>query len=296
MKSPAVQAAVFALGTAAFVALSSLAAKIAQSEWLGPPLHVFQVAHARFLFAALGLALAAVVLRPTFGEVHWRWHFARTSCGFVGVTLLFASVVFIPLADATAIAFLNPVFAMLFAAPLLRERIGPWRTAAAVIGLTGALVLARPSPEAFQPAALLALAAAMAFGMEAIFVKRLSGREAPFQILTVNNAIGVCLASVALIPFAVMPTGGQWLALAGVGFAMVLAQACFIQAMRRADATYVVPFSYATLIFAAVLDAMVFAALPDGVTVLGAAVILTGAGLLVWREGRRKEVARDITH
>ena len=69
----------------------------------------------------------------------------RTSFGWAGVSLMFASVAFIPLADATAITFLNPVFAMMLAIPLLGEKVGPWRWGAAVVALIGAMVLPFPS-------------------------------------------------------------------------------------------------------------------------------------------------------
>ena len=133
----------------------------------------------------------------------------------------------------------------------------------------------------------VALGAAMVLGMELILIKKLSGREAPLQILLVNNAMGVCIASLAVLPVWVPPTPAQWAALAGIGLMMASAQACFVNAMARADASFVTPFSYLTLVFAALYDALVFDVLPDAVSVLGAGVILAGAGLLAWRERRR---------
>ena len=67
---------------------------------------------------------------------------------------------------------------------------------------------------------------------------------------------------------------------------MACAQAAYVNAMARADASFVAPFSYATLIFAALYDALVFGTRPDAVSWLGALVILSGAGLLAWRETR----------
>lgn len=83
-----------------------------------------------------------------------------------------------------------------------------------------------------------------------------------------------------------MPSAAQWAALAALGLVMACAQACFINGMARADASFVAPFSYATLVFAAVYDFAVFGVVPDWVTVLGAAIILIGAAVLAWRETR----------
>jgi drug/metabolite transporter (DMT)-like permease len=245
-----------------------------------------QISHGRFMFAFLVILCAIAVLRPTLRRPHWGLHIGRTSFGWLGITLIFASVAFIPMADATAISFLNPVFAMLLAIPLLKEGVGPWRWLAAAVALAGALILLRPTPDSFQPAALLALTAAVVIGMELIFIKKLSGREIPIQILLVNNAMGLAIASVAVSFVFKMPTPAQWAALAGIGVLMACAQACFVNGMARADASFVAPISYATLIFAALYDFIVFSVIPDAISIVGSGIILTGGLILVWREAR----------
>jgi drug/metabolite transporter (DMT)-like permease len=52
----------------------------------------------------------------------------------------------------------------------------------------------------------------------------------------------------------------------------------------------VAPFFYTALIFAGLYDGLVFGVWPDAISILGAVVILGGAGLLLWREGRRRAV------
>jgi drug/metabolite transporter (DMT)-like permease len=273
----------------AFIAATTLMAKSLGTQTLGQPLHALQISHGRFLFAFLALGSVAAVVRPRLTRPHWRLHIARTSFGWGGVTLMFASVAYIPLADATAISFLNPVFAMMLAIPMLGEKVGRVRWSAAVLALIGAAILLRPTPDSFQPAALLALGAAMVMGMELIFIKKLASRENPFQILLINNMIGLCIATVAVLPFWQLPTAPQWAVLAGIGVCMAIAQTCFVNAMARADASFVAPFSYATLIFAALYDALVFGVRPDLVTYLGAAIILTGALWLALREAGLKK-------
>jgi drug/metabolite transporter (DMT)-like permease len=160
------------------------------------------------------------------------------------------------------------------------------------MALAGALILLRPSPETFQIAALLPLGAAILMGTELIFIKKLADRETPFQILLINNALGLTIATLAVLPVWMPPTGAQWLALAGIGVMMAAAQTCFVNAMARADASFVTPFSYVTLIFAALYDLLIFDVWPDAVSWLGAGVILTGAMLLAWREGRGQALRR----
>jgi uncharacterized membrane protein len=190
------------------------------------------------------------ILRPRLSRPDWPTHTIRVLCGWSGVTLMFAAAAMIPLADATAISFLNPVFCMILAIPLLGERIGPWRWLAAAIALVGALILIRPGA-AMEAGALVALGAALLIGLELIFIKRLSGREPPLQILLVSNSIGVLIASVAVIWVWQAPTPTQWAGMAALGLTMAAAQFCFVNSMARADASFVTPFTYLTLVFAA---------------------------------------------
>ncbi|MES0864638.1 DMT family transporter [Ruegeria sp. SCPT10] len=282
-------AALLIFAASAFIAATTLLAKALGTETLGPPLHPMQISHGRFLFAFVVIVSAVGILRPQLRRPHWGLHIGRTSFGWLGITLMFASVAFIPIADATAISFLNPVFAMVLAIPLLKEGVGPWRWLAAAVSLTGALILLRPTPESFQPAALLALAAAAVIGMELIFIKKLSGKEIPIQILLVNNAMGLAIASSAVVFVWQMPNPAQWAALIGIGVLMACAQACFVNGMARADASFVAPISYATLIFAAIYDFAVFRVVPDPVSIIGSSIIIAGALILVWREARQRQ-------
>jgi len=274
------------LTATAFIAGTMVMAKSLGTDLLGPALHPLQISHGRFLFAFAAIATAASVFRPKIANPHWGLHIGRTVFGWGGVTLMFAAVAYIPLSDATAISFLNPVFGMLLAIPLLGEHVGRWRWLAAFMALIGALILLRPGPDTFQAAGLLALGAAVIMGMELIFIKKLANREPSFQILLVNNAIGLCIATLAVLPVWVMPTMAQWGALAVLGFLMATAQACFVNAVARADASFVTPFSYVTLIFATLYDLLIFNVWPDWVSGLGALIILSGASLLAWRERR----------
>lgn len=269
------------------IAGTTLMAKLVGRDVLGDPLHPLQISHGRFLFAFLAISSVVGIVRPTIRTANLPLHVARSASGWTGISLMFAAVAFIPLADATAISFLNPVFAMILAIPLLGERVGPIRWFAAATALVGALILIQPGAGSVHPAALLALVAAMVMGFEITLIKRLTGREAPLQILWINNGIGLTIATLAVIWVWQPPTPAQWAALAALGFMMALAQTCFIQSMKRADASFVVPFSYATLLFAGLYDFTAFGVVPVTTSLLGAGIIIAGGILLAWRESRR---------
>ncbi|MEO1317855.1 MAG: DMT family transporter, partial [Pseudomonadota bacterium] len=188
-----------------------------------------------------------------------------------------AAVSEMPMADATALTFLSPIFTMLLAIPILGDRIGPRRWMAVCVSMVGAAALTGIGTGALQPAALIALTAALMFGMESIFVKRLSEREQPIRILFVNNSIGAVVSLAAALTVWRWPTAEGWLLLVVLGVAMVSAQALFIQAMKRARASQVVPLFYTTLVFAALYDFALFGEVPSIVAWCGAGLIVAGS-------------------
>jgi drug/metabolite transporter (DMT)-like permease len=251
-------------------------------------LHPILIAWARFAFGAAILVPIAVLRRTDLSGTPWRLYLGRVCCGIGGVTGMFAAAGLMPLADATAISFLSPLFAMVFAIIFLGERVGPWRWGAAALAFAGAMVLTRPGSAAFEPAALIALTAAAFMGAELIFIKYLSGREGHVKILAVNNALAAALMTIPAILVWQMPSGEQWLMLMALSAAMVGAQVLFLRGISIAEANVAAPFFYTMLIFAALYGWILFGEVPGPVTLAGAALILLGAGILTWRENRAR--------
>ncbi len=214
----------------------------------------------------------------------WGLHLRRAVAGWCGVTCLFAAAILIPLADATAISFLSIIVTMALSVLMLRERAGPRRWAAAALALVGALFIARPGTASFQPAALIALLAAIFIGFEIIFIKQLSAREPVLRILIVNNLIGAAI-SAAVVGFVWQaPTPAQWLLIMLIGGLMIGVQATNILAMQRGDASFVAPFWYATPAFAAVYDFLVFGQGIAAASGIGILLIVAGGVIISWRE------------
>ncbi|MEL7466604.1 MAG: DMT family transporter [Pseudomonadota bacterium] len=269
-----------AIAACALIAGTSLMAKVLGGAGAGAAaLHPLQISAGRFAFALLAVSVAFAALRPGFRNTPWGLHAARSACGWLGVTCLFAASTQIPLADTTAIGFLSPIFTIGFAVFLLKEVAAPAKLIGSLIAVIGAVLLLAPGEDGLRLAAFIALAAAALMGLESIFIKRLSGREPPVRILFANNLIGAAIAlSVAAFVWRA-PTTDQWIVLALLGLTMACAQALFIQAMKRGEAGRIAPVLNATLVFAAFYDFVLFGEVPTIVAALGAGLII--AGLLV---------------
>ncbi|WP_068305154.1 DMT family transporter [Pararhodobacter sp. CCB-MM2] len=304
MRSTLLIAVLSMLGCTLLVAGTTLLAKMMGTGALGQTIHPLMVSMARFVFGFAGVALvlglrkasgrAAWVEAPGTRAPHWAFHALRTLLGWSGGGLMFAASAQLPLADANALSFTSPVATMFFAMILLGEKVGPWRWAAAVIAMLGALVLLRPGAGVIQPAALLALASAVCMGLEAIVIKRLATTEPPGRTMLINNGMGAVLAAVVGTFFFTWPQNGAvWTALIAMGLVMVTAQILLLTANRLADASFVAPFFYLTLVWAAFYDIAVFDLWPDAVSITGAVVVMAGGLLMTWREvvnGRRRLV------
>ncbi len=282
--NPTTQSILLVLFSVALFAALSLVAKLLGTDTLGPPLHPMQISAARFIVALLFLA-GVFALRPVdFRHVPWGLHLRRGIAGWCGVTSLFAAAILMPLADANAISFLSIIVTMALSMWILRERIGPRRWTAAAIALLGALFITRPGTSAFQPAALIALMAAVFIGFEIVFIKQLSSREPVLRILIINNLIGATI-SAAVVGFVWQsPTGAQWLLIVLIGFLMIGVQATNILAMQRGDASFVAPFWYATPAFAAIFDYLVFGQTVAVASGFGILLIVAAGVVISWRE------------
>ena len=275
------------VGAAGLIAATSIIAKlIGLGHGASPGLHPFQVSAGRFVFGFATPALVLLVIpnaRPNLVGVRWGRHLVRLLCGWMAATTLFGAVAQMPVAEATAISFLSPLVTMGLAVLMLGERLGLKKLIAAGLALAGAALILKPGSGAFQSAGLLALAAAGFMGLEAIFIKRLSDTEPAFRVLLINNAIGAIVSVTVASLFWTPPSSLQWLQLAGLGAVMVAGQAVFIQAMKRADASFAIPAFYSALVYAALYDFALFGVIPDWAAMLGGGLILAGAIVLVRR-------------
>ena len=292
--APAWPGIVLMLGAGALVAVTSLLAKaLGLPDGADPGLSPFQISTGRFTFAFCALLLFLLVrpsARPGFAGARWQWHVLRSICGWLGITCMFAAVARMPLAEATAISFLNPLVAMFLAVVMLGERLGPRKLMAAGCGICGAVLILRPGSEALQPSALFALGAALFMGLEVIFVKRLSSSEPALRVLLINNAIGCAISLSVAAFFWMWPSGLQWLLLMALGVIMVTAQSLFIQSMKRGEASFVIPAFYSVLVFAAFYDFVLYGVVPAVMTAAGAALIVCGAVILALRGIRKPAI------
>jgi len=272
-----------------FAGMSAIAIVDALAKRLAQDLHGVQVAWGYFASMLLCLlavsAARGVPAAALLRTGRRRLQAVRACCLVASLSCLFFSLTWLPLAAATTIGFTAPLFIVALSGPVLGEHVGPARWAAVLMGLVGALVVARPGTGLLHWSAMVALLGAFCFAWFNLVTRLLGATERPAATLFHTFGIGTALLSLALplVWRPVSPAG--WLLFAGGGVLGLFAHFAIVRSLAVADASAVAPLNYVRLIWASVLGYLVFGDVPDAPTVAGAAIIVA-SGWYVVRAGR----------
>ena len=249
-------------------------------------------AQSAFLRYALGL----IFLIPMWPAVRaarldrrtWGLFGLRGAFHAVAVILWFYSMTRIPIADVTALNYLNPIYVMILAVLFLGERLGPWRIGAVAAAFAGTLIIVRPGFREIDIGHIAMLFTAMAMTASYFMAKFLTGKAKPQVVVFMLSVI----VPVILLPFAVavwVPVG--WEVLGWLFLTASLATAghyTMTLAFTAAPLTVTQPVTFLQLIWATSLGVLVFGEPADGYVMLGGALIIAAISIVTWREARRK--------
>ncbi|MDJ0876800.1 MAG: DMT family transporter [Desulfobacterales bacterium] len=212
---------------------------------------------------------------------------ARGLIGTLALMCVFYAVTTLPLAEATLLQYLHPVFTSVLAFLFLKESIQRSTVMCIVLSLTGLLIMVPPGflfgafAASTNPLPLLgvgaALLGALGSGTAYVLIRRLSTTEDPSVIIFYFPFIALPVSCLLLGDDFVMPTGLTWLLLLLVGLFTQVAQYSLTRAMQTEDASKATAYSYVQVIFAAILGWMLFDEIPTANTLLGALFIIGGA-------------------
>jgi drug/metabolite transporter (DMT)-like permease len=238
------------------------------------------------LRAAVGVVIVGTVLglqpqlRHNISRQRLPLHILRNTIHFGSQYLWAMSLLVLPLATVFALEFTMPAWTILLAPFFLGERMTTSRIGAVVLGLAGVLVILRPGFEAFQPAALLVLAAALGYAIQIIATKKLTTSESPFAIVFWMNVVQFVLGVIGAGPSFVSKLGLSMLpGVLGLGIAGLLAHYCMSNAFRAGDASLVVPLDFLRIPLIAVVGWWLYAEPLDLNVFAGAGLIIAG---IVW--------------
>lgn len=256
-----------------FFSLNDMTVKL-----LGETIHPVEISFFRYV---IGMVLLAPVFirmgREGLRTQRLGMHFFRAVIAGTGQAMVYYAVIHLLLADATAFSFSRPIFMTVLAVIILGEVVGWRRWTATAVGFIGVLIMLRPGQAGIDPAALIAIAAAVLFAGGLVIIRYLSSTESPNQILFYYQMFGALIFLGPTVWLWVTPSVQEWAFLILIGTLTCAAMICFVRGFSAGEASILGPIEYMRLIYAALIGFFVFHESPDIWTWAGAAVIIGSA-------------------
>jgi drug/metabolite transporter (DMT)-like permease len=224
---------------------------------------------------------------------------------FASYTTYYLAIAAIPLAEAVSLFYTAPLFIVALSGPMLRERVGPTRWLAVVVGFIGAVVMCRPGADVVDPAAVLSLFAAALYALAQVMARDLGTTYRASVMALAQNAVNLTAAlaiglvagdgayagaahpSLAFLLRAwTIPTTVDLLLMAATGIIAAIAIWFLTQAYRIAEANVIAPFEYSSIIWVVLLAYLIWGEVPEPFTIVGG-LLIVAAGIYVLKAARR---------
>ena len=239
---------------------------------------------------------------------------ARVTAMVMATVLFFGGLPKVTIVEMAAGLYTYPIFVTILSAVFLGERIGLRRIGAVLAGAAGAMLILQPGGSEFEPVKLMPVAAGFAYGCNVIITRRwCRGENAVTMALAIAGSvmmvstIGCLVLAVVILPQSLreeLPylTHGWRDAAAWIFGATIFCSALnasanvlLTKAYQSAESSWLAPFDYSYLIFAAVMGLLLFGTLPGPWQVLGMALIAGSGIFTAWRERQLKaRLAEDL--
>ena len=256
----------------------------ASIQFVSGAIHPFQIA---FFSHLIGTALLAPWISPaTLQTKQFPLHLLRAAIDTGATLLMFTSLSLIPLAQANAIGFTAPLFALLGAVIFLGEQAHPHTWIALLLGAVGMLFILRPGLEIISLGALLMLAGSSTLGIVLLITKLLSEID---STLTINVYTVLLLTPLLLGPALLVwqtPTLLDLIWLVLVAALMVGGHIAMTQAFVEADMATVLPVEFVQLLWATGLGFLLFSETPEAWVFVGGLLIFSGSVYAAYQEHR----------
>ncbi len=237
----------------------------------------------------IALALALGGLRFDLGRTAWKLIVVRAFTEIATAYFFLNALLHMPLANVSAIMQALPLTVAFGAFLVFKDPVGWRRMSAILIGLVGVLLILRPGPEGFSIWSIYVVAAVLCVTARDL-VTRLLPEHVPSMTVAVANTVNVFLF------FGLLSLGETWQPVTAELWQYLIGSTIFIvggyyfsvRVMRVGEISFIAPFRYTSLVAALILGFLVFGDWPDGITLLGAGIVV-GAGLFtLWREAQLK--------
>jgi len=226
-----------------------------------------------FIFFIIALLQNAPIIHKDLLNKHV---IIRTICELLGAVFFVTAIALTPLSSATAILQIAPLLVTIGAVIFFKEKVGWRRWSAVFIGFIGVLLIVRPGFEGFMPASIFAI-----LGSVFLAARDLATRAMQVKLPSVTIALYAFIAfgisGILIIPFnspMVLPTSNQIIYFIGASAFGVIAYYSLVISSRIGEMSVISPFRYSRIVFAMLLAIIILDENPDGLTLIGASIVV----------------------
>jgi drug/metabolite transporter (DMT)-like permease len=259
---------------------------------MGPEQHLFPnlqkiPAHELVLTRSIiSFSISSVVIKskklPFFG-VNKKWLLIRGFSGMIALTLFFETIHHLPIAVASTVQYLAPIFTMIFTMLFLGERILKMQwlfvlvafIGVTLIGLNALILKTNPVKLDFFWLTLGVISAAFS-GIAYTAIVKLKATDAPINIVSYFPMLSIPIMTVWCLFDFVMPIGIEWLLLLIIGIFTQIAQMLLTKALHQDSASLITPFQYLGSIYAMLMGYFIFDERLNFLIIIGVGLILMG--------------------
>lgn len=201
-------------------------------------------------------------------------HLLRVFFNASGLVCTYYAYRHLPLAEATAIGFTEPLITIMLAAIVLKDRLTLARWIGVIGGYVGVFVIASPHTMIINNAFYILLLANFLASSSLVCTKVLSKTDSTIAILTYTNVISVLISGIVVMPYWKTPDLYNALLMLGVGLFGIISQLSYVRALKLGDPSFLSPFEYTRLLMAIPIGIMFFDESISFRIILGASVII----------------------
>lgn len=215
-----------------------------------------------------------------------KWLMAGRTLSEIGAAYFIITAIFnMKLANMTAILQILPLTVPLAAYLFLGDRLGWQRMLAIGVGFLGMLLIVQPGGDGFNIYSLYCLGAVACVTARDITARGLS-QKVSSQLMAFFTSLGVfTFASIATLFETWQPvTATAWLSIMGSAIAIFFGYLVSVMAIRIGDVSYTAQFRYTGLVAALIIGYWFFDEWPNGLTIIGALVVVATGLFALYRE------------
>ena len=218
---------------------------------------------------------------------HFSRHLVRSLAGLGSMYLFFFTIGRLPLAEAVLLSYTAPLFIPLVARVWIGEPVPRAVRWAVAVGFAGVVLILRPGAGVLRPVAFLGLGSGVLMAVAMVSIRRMSDTEPPGRIVFYFSLLATVASALPLAWTWQTPSARAMALLGGIALLAVFGQLLLTRGYSLAPAGRLGPFSYANVVFSALVGWLFWAETFSAASAMGT-VLVCSAGMLTAARGHRQ--------